>query len=217
MAVAQTIQELTLPGGDPALDFVNTVETRASDPIELLRSYGDLLTWAVRVELVNSATAASLTRVARRSPAAASEVLARAITLRESAYDVLVATAVQNSPPPKRAVGVINTEFGDASRGAALVVDGDAFVLQPPPRDLALPLRLVARSLADLLTSPRLSRVGRCEGVGDCGWLFLDSTKNRSRRWCSMDGCGSRAKMRRYYERGKASRPPGAGASLATR
>jgi predicted RNA-binding Zn ribbon-like protein len=98
-------------------------------------------------------------------------------------------------------LAVINTEIADASRGAQLVFDGAGFAPAPPSGDVLLPLHLVARAVADLLTSPRLSRVGRCEGVGNCGWLFLDTTKNRSRRWCSMEGCGSRAKMRRYYAR----------------
>jgi predicted RNA-binding Zn ribbon-like protein len=98
---------------------------------------------------------------------------------------------------------VVNAEIADAHRDAALAFDGDSFTFQPPPKDPLLPLHAVARALADLLTSPRLHRVGRCEGVGDCGWLFLDTTKNGSRRWCSMAGCGSRAKMRRYYARGK--------------
>jgi predicted RNA-binding Zn ribbon-like protein len=52
-----------------------------------------------------------------------------------------------------------------------------------------------------LLTAPELQRVRACPGLGDCGWLFLDTSKSGRRRWCSMEGCGSRAKMRRYYAR----------------
>ena len=200
MAVAQTIDELELTGGDPALDFVNTVETRASDPLELLRSYRDLADWTAKVGLVDAKTARSLRRFA------AADVLARAIALREAAYEVLVAVAVEHALPRKGALAIINTEVADAGRDAALAFDGQAFTYQPPPHDALLPLHLVARAVADLLTSPRLARVGRCEGVGDCGWLFLDTTKNKSRRWCSMKGCGSRVKMRRYYERSKANR-----------
>jgi predicted RNA-binding Zn ribbon-like protein len=197
MAVAQTIDELELTGGDPALDFVNTVETRASDPLELLRAYRDFVDWTAKVGLIDARTARSL----RRRDAA--DVLARAIALREAAYEVLVAVAVDHAPPPKRALAVVNAEIADAGRGAALAFDGEAFTFQPPAHDARLPLHLVSRALADLLTSPRLRRVGRCEGVGNCGWLFLDTTKNHSRRWCSMAGCGSRAKMRRYYARRK--------------
>lgn len=198
MPVAQTIDELELTGGDPALDFVNTVETRASDPLELLRTYRDLVDWTARVGLVDARTARFLRRFAD------DKVLARAIALREAAYEVLVAVAVEHAPPSKKALAVINAEVADAERGG-LVFDGGMFTFQPPPPDALLPLHLVARALTDLLTSPRLHRVGRCEGVGNCGWLFLDTTKNHSRRWCSMAACGSRAKMRRYYGRRKRS------------
>lgn len=198
MPVAQTIDELELTGGDPALDFVNTVETRASDPLELLRTYRDLVDWTARVGLVDARTARFLRRFAD------DKVLARAIALREAAYEVLVAVTVEHAPPSKKALAVINAEVADAERGR-LVFDGGMFTFQPPPPDALLPLHLVARALTDLLTSPRLHRVGRCEGVGNCGWLFLDTTKNHSRRWCSMAACGSRAKMRRYYGRRKRS------------
>jgi predicted RNA-binding Zn ribbon-like protein len=64
----------------------------------------------------------------------------------------------------------------------------------------------IARSAADVLTSPReLARVRQCPGAG-CGWVFLDETKNRSRRWCDMDVCGNRAKARRHYARAHAGR-----------
>jgi predicted RNA-binding Zn ribbon-like protein len=49
-----------------------------------------------------------------------------------------------------------------------------------------------------LLTQGQLDRLGECPS---CGWLFLDTSKNRRRRWCSMATCGSRDKARRYYER----------------
>ena len=61
----------------------------------------------------------------------------------------------------------------------------------------------VARSAADLLTSDLLSRVRRCEDDRGCGYLFIDTSRNRSRRWCSMESCGNRAKARRHYARQK--------------
>ncbi len=65
---ALTIDHVRLLGGDVALDFVNTVEARSAKPIELLRDYRDLLTWAARVELIDERTATSLGRKARRAP-----------------------------------------------------------------------------------------------------------------------------------------------------
>jgi len=59
----------------------------------------------------------------------------------------------------------------------------------------------VARSAAELLTSDNVDRVRECEDDRGCGYLFIDQSKNRSRRWCSMESCGNRAKARRYYAR----------------
>jgi predicted RNA-binding Zn ribbon-like protein len=63
----------------------------------------------------------------------------------------------------------------------------------------------VVHDAAGLLTSEELDRVGQCDD-DRCGWLFLDTSRNRSRRWCSMEDCGNRAKARRYYERKRAVR-----------
>jgi predicted RNA-binding Zn ribbon-like protein len=60
----------------------------------------------------------------------------------------------------------------------------------------------VAKSAADLLAEGDLGRVRKC-GSHDCTWLFYDTSKNRSRRWCDMKGCGNRAKARRHYEKRK--------------
>jgi predicted RNA-binding Zn ribbon-like protein len=59
----------------------------------------------------------------------------------------------------------------------------------------------VARSAVELHTDGDQRRVRECPGAGDCGWLFYDTSRNGSRRWCSMEGCGSRVKMRRHYAR----------------
>jgi predicted RNA-binding Zn ribbon-like protein len=67
--------------------------------------------------------------------------------------------------------------------------------------DLRLPLWLVSASAVELLTEGDLARVKQCPGADDCGWLFYDTSRNGKRRWCSMEGCGSRVKMRRYYTR----------------
>ena len=74
-------------------------------------------------------------------------------------------------------------------------------VVGPPPHELGRPLWLVAESAADLLTDGTLGRIKECPGAGDCGWLFYDTSRNGRRRWCGMEGCGSRVKMRRHYAR----------------
>jgi len=63
----------------------------------------------------------------------------------------------------------------------------------------------VAKSAAELLTSEEAKLVRQCEGFAatECAWLFIDETRNRSRRWCSMTSCGNRAKARRHYQRAR--------------
>jgi predicted RNA-binding Zn ribbon-like protein len=68
-------------------------------------------------------------------------------------------------------------------------------------RELGGPLWLIAQSAVELLTEGELRRIKQCPGAGDCGWLFYDTSRNGTRRWCSMEGCGSRVKMRRQYAR----------------
>jgi predicted RNA-binding Zn ribbon-like protein len=86
---------------------------------------------------------------------------------------------------------------------AHLVYSPDGFTWQWPDMDDALDQMLwpLVRSAIELLTAPELRRVKVCPGLGDCGWLFLDTSKSGQRRWCSMESCGSRSKMRSYYVR----------------
>jgi predicted RNA-binding Zn ribbon-like protein len=58
-----------------------------------------------------------------------------------------------------------------------------------------------ARSAVELLTSPALARVRLCADDRGCGWLFLDNSPNRTRKWCDIRDCGNRAKARRYHLR----------------
>ncbi len=83
-----------------------------------------------------------------------------------------------------------------------LTSDGARWVLRHDSAALDSPLWSIARSAADLLTSDELARVRECDGL-DCTWLFLDCSRSRSRRWCSMASCGNRAKARRHYHRRK--------------
>ncbi len=66
---------------------------------------------------------------------------------------------------------------------------------------LDMPIALVALSAAELLVSAERERVGQCADERGCGWLFLDTSKNHSRRWCDSKDCGNRDRQHRYYER----------------
>ena len=75
----------------------------------------------------------------------------------------------------------------------------------PETSQLDAMLRPIGLAALELLTSPQLSRIKKCAG---CPWLFLDQSKNSSRRWCAMNDCGTHEKIRRYVSRRAAARRP---------
>jgi len=128
-------------------------------------------------------------------------VLRRALALREAIHASGAALA-RGAPPPAAALAVVNRELAAAMTQARLRPAAGGFVWDfaaaPPALDSVL--RPLVRSAAELLLAPLRDRVKQCPGHG-CGWIFLDLTKNRNRRWCEMEVCGSRAKVSRYRER----------------
>jgi predicted RNA-binding Zn ribbon-like protein len=191
------------------LDFTNTVNWHASEhPVEELPAYAKLVAWAQKVGLLAEPEAQRLKRLAARRPAQAQAVLERAHTLREATYRLLSATAHEHGFDPAD-LDSINAELPASLSHSRLSPTADGFALrwQAEPDALDRMLWQVAYSAADLLTQPDLlSRIGECADDRGCGYLFLDLTKNRSRRWCDMKDCGNRAKARRHYERQKAEK-----------
>lgn len=119
-----------------------------------------------------------------------------AIELRESVYRTFSAIAAQRHPDSDDVSAMMST-YATALRSASLHREGDGHVPRwPGERSARAVLWPVAASAARLLLEGPLNRVGECPS---CGWLFLDTTRNGSRRWCSMAMCGSQVKSRRYY------------------
>ena len=190
------------------LDFANTVEGPISQhPAEFLRSYADLARWGWHVGVLAEAEAGQLAAEAERHPADAAQVFGRALELRDAIYRVFRAVA-RGEAPPQPELDLVREEYLTALGRARLVAreGGYGWAWDDDPGALDRVLWPVARSAVELLTSAELGRVKECPGAGDCGWLFLDTTKNGTRRWCSMEGCGSRIKMRRQYARRRAAR-----------
>ncbi len=189
-----------LLGGRPCLDFANTVDPRhGQDRRELLTSYTDLLSFSRGAAGVSDDQTARLARAAHDREQEAARVLDRAIRLREAIYRLFSGPGATAAD-----LATLNDELGQAMAHARVVRAGPGFSwIWPETDDLARPLWPVARSAAKLLTSPELERVGECLG-GNCGWLFLDTSKNHSRRWCSMAICGNAIKSRRHAARSRA-------------
>ena len=177
--------------GSLCLDFVNTVDPRHATPREEhLPDYAALLEWALQAGI---ATAAATTRL---TAAVASRAHAEAIALRETMYAIFAAVA-RGEAPPAEALRHLNDEI--ARRPRLIADEGRGFAWGPASRDDVL--APVVWSAAELLTSGPLERVRECPGDETCGWLFLDTSRNGSRRWCDMRTCGNRAKARRHYRR----------------
>jgi predicted RNA-binding Zn ribbon-like protein len=193
-------------GGALCLDFANTVDNRPTERrADLMPSYADLVQWADEAELLGAEQVTKLHGMEAQSPGDAQTVLRKAIQLRESIYQIFAALA-QKAATPEEALQVLNRNLREASAQAALVEKaGPRFVWEFAPLDEGLDAILwpVARSAAELLTSPDVQFVRECAS-DTCAWLFLDKTKNHRRRWCDMKVCGNRAKARRFYARQRA-------------
>jgi predicted RNA-binding Zn ribbon-like protein len=193
-------------GGEPCLDFTNTVGgDRRTTPIEHLHGYGDLVAWGRQGELLTPAQARSLLLRAQREPDAAAGALRAAVELREALFEIFFPLSEGKRPSPQH-VEVLNRALAEALPHRRLVQSGRGFSLGWDGSDgLRRMLWPVALSAAELLARHQPAPVKLCgmwEASG-CGWLFLDESRNGSRRWCSMSDCGNRAKARRHYRKVK--------------
>lgn len=194
---------LNLHSGRLCLEFANTAEWHASSqPQEHLNGYPDLVGWARRVGLLAEPEAERLLRLAAARPEAAAAVLAQAIELREAMYRIFTAAAA-GLPPEAADLAILNSALATVMGRLQLAPAGDRFAWTWRGDESALDQMMwpVVRSAADLLLSDDLARVGQCADDRGCGWLFIDRSRNHSRRWCDMKDCGNRAKARRYYLR----------------
>ena len=191
-----------LVGGALCLDFVNTVEWRgAPERAERLTDYAELLLWAEAAGAIEGRARRRLAAAARRHPEKAAAALAEARALRED----IASIAAGNAPRPA-SIERINAWLARAPDRRRLAVSADScgWAAARPGEDLLAPLWPVVWSAADLLVSGKTARVRAC-GDKRCAWLFLDTSRSRPRRWCSMDTCGNRAKARRHYRRRRAA------------
>jgi len=190
------------PGGELCLDFCNTGQgARGSRQVEWISDYGELLVWLHAASAINAKQAATLRAAAGRSPEAAHRVWARAIAFREALARVLIANA-QERKPSSEDVQAIQSEYARAMRYARLAPGeaGYRWVIDAEAEELDAALQPIVESALSLMTSPRMARLRRC-GNATCFWLFIDETKNCSRRWCEMASCGNVMKVRRHRAR----------------
>jgi predicted RNA-binding Zn ribbon-like protein len=208
-------------GGDAALDFANTLGGLREGPWddEWLHGYEDVVAWARHGGLLSEPEARRLLERARQHPRVAAGAFARAVALREQIHRVMAALAAGGAPAAAD-LEALRAAHRDALAVAALAPARLAGAAPAPaaaptaPRrldwswgragdDLDRPLRPVVQAAIDLLRSERLARLKQC---ANCRWLFLDASRNASRRWCSMAHCGIDAKVRATRARRRAAR-----------
>ncbi|MET9018438.1 ABATE domain-containing protein [Actinopolymorpha sp. NPDC004070] len=221
-------RELPIVGGHLALDFANTVD----DPLGPERhdhaaTYDDLLAWSTRVGTISEAQADRLRRSARRRADDAARTVTHAHDLRDTLNE-LFGRIVESGPGGTQTAKhwARLRPYVTEAMAAATVVENDNGHSSPRPGspvlrwawpasdDLAVVLHPVASAAADLLVSDQLHRLSRC---ARCPWLFLDTSKNHSRRWCDMNDCGKALKIERYVARRAAARRKGANRDGANR
>jgi predicted RNA-binding Zn ribbon-like protein len=207
-----------LDAGIACLDFVNTLSLQSGDH---LVAYGELVGFAEQSRLITPRAANRLRADGQRHAKGAGDVLARAKRLREALRGIFSALA-EGRVPSDRDLAVLNRDLSIGMRYAqvervAAESDSARFTWgwNADRMRLDQPLWPIARSAADLLTSDESRPLVRQCGAEDCRWLFLDTTKNRSRQWCSMTSCGNREKARRHYERVRSRRRSAEGETVA--
>ena len=206
---------ISLIGGRLCLDFVNTIGARriaASGQLtirdEKLTSYEDLVAWAHHAGALSVVEAEWALREVELRPHEAGKVLTDARRLREALYRILK-SILGRQQPSERDLGILNEELEIARDAERLDIDGAGFLWDwKSDRALDKVLWAVSLSAAELLTRDDLTRLRQCGG-DDCGWIFLDTTRNRSRHWCDIRDCGNRDHVRRFRLRQRRGAFPG--------
>ena len=200
---AHDLQNIEIVGGNPAIDFVNTVHSWHDDPPpDHLHGFEDVLLWARLVDLIDPATAQRFRATPEREQRNA---FRRALELRGALHRVFAAVAAGRRLPQDaldhltkvlhRTARWRRLEADPASGGKTLRSTWDFHAA--PAEAILGPMAWCA---AELLENGPLDRMKECPS-DRCGWLFLDTSKNRSRTWCSMKVCGNAAKVRRFRRR----------------
>ena len=202
--INQETRIFSLSGNHLSLDFINTLDDRMDiQPSELLASYSDLVSWSQQTGNMTDEEAQVLLKEATQHPAKAEKVRQQAITLREALFRIF-ARITDDADPDEVDVQFFNAALAGALSKVCVVPEGDGFGWDWNEKGIALDRMLwpVIRATADLMTSKELRAVRICASE-DCAWLFLDTSKNHTRRWCDMKTCGNRVKVSRHYERKK--------------
>ncbi|HWN17980.1 MAG TPA: CGNR zinc finger domain-containing protein [Gemmatimonadales bacterium] len=194
-------------GGDPAIDFVNTVDWTSRGPEqERLTDFDAVIRWAEGAEIVSAKAAGGLRARSRAQPGEAESAHRNALRVRTVLERLFRSIAGGESDGD--ALDDFNRELtralermrvapvsGKRPAGPGLQLDWDV-----GEASLDSVIWPVVWSAASLIVSEEASRIRICGGP-DCGWMYVDRSRNGLRRWCQMKTCGTSEKSRRRYQR----------------
>ncbi|MEH0929648.1 CGNR zinc finger domain-containing protein [Micromonospora sp. CPCC 205558] len=216
VAMPLDVCQLPMVGGHPVLDLVNTLERGGDSPHDFLSDSSALLRWSVQAGVINDAEADQVGAAWRDEPAAAHAGLAAVRDIREGLHLVMLAAIVDadggtagDPIAAGAALVALHQHWSGAAARARFVLGSSRVRLAYGTVPAMLVPDRIAEAAFDVMLTADLTRVRRCPVLeGGCGWLFLDQSRNGSRRWCRMADCGNAVKARRLTERRRAARPP---------
>ena len=193
---------VVIPQRGLCLEFANTLAWRGSAPTESLHCMADLLAWIGSNNAAPRRIIDDLRESFESRPALATEVFTEAIEIRETSYRMLHSQA-SGLAVAREDLRRLNRVLSQAPPRAILdrADDGWGWRIDAPTTAAEI-LAPVLWSASDILVGPDSALVRECANQR-CLWLFLDDSKNSTRRWCSMQACGNRAKAQRHYLRSK--------------
>lgn len=195
-----TAETMTLDGGNPSLDFVNSgYDREPGRSAERLHSYDDLLILSSRLGIIDQKMLETLRDEATHHPKRAAGALANAKIFRKAFYEILLIRASSLATEvDKQSLEIFNNYLKEALKHRKISMSEQKFISDwvIAEKDLDQPLRSLVLHAFELITGPKQFFIKQCSG---CAWLFLDESKNHKRKWCDMQSCGNSAKVKRYY------------------
>jgi predicted RNA-binding Zn ribbon-like protein len=197
----RTIANLSIDGGCLCFDFINTVHSRREEPgFDYLNSYEDFLVWSKKLGILPEKETVHLRKLSKQDPEMAMKILANIIQTREAMYTIF---SEIHSPGRinERAMKRFNAQINRAFNHLELETkSGNMLLTWSTAANMEAPLWRIMKSSYDIWTEEDPARIKSCP---NCGFIFLDKTKNNGRYWCNMKTCGSKDKALRYYYRNK--------------
>jgi predicted RNA-binding Zn ribbon-like protein len=193
------ISDLKLVGGCDVFDFINTLHETKGIKSDHLTTYDQMLRWSRKTAILSKSEVKLLEAYIELHPLKGTETLYKILGSREVLRALFQDISVKRTPD-RRTLEHFNFLLAESFSRIQVSMQGmeTDVNFSAGGVNLELPLWRIVKSAYDLLTTQDLKKIKQC---GRCRRLFLDKTKNHTKRWCTMETCGSQDKAIRYYQR----------------